>query len=213
MKKFLKPFSYAMVALCLLVGCGNSTIDSVKNGILDFDKSTTIGQAFEGYQYFTSPKWSIIETKQKRQIVQFEAKVNYITVIENMTEQQANSIINHAAYGMRSSLSRVKNNDPRPGNTPRYHPIYEQALINVLKDSSKINKNHNVKLIVQFLINKDDTFNISAVGVNIDENIIDVDLKEIQNIYENNMLNTVKEIIISFVDKEFDKILPQANID
>lgn len=213
MKKLLKTLSYAMVALCLLAGCGNSTIESVKNGVLEFDKSTTIGQAFEGYQYFKSPKWSIIETKQKRKIVQFEARVDYMEVIENMTEQQANSIIHYAAYGMRSSLYRAYDNDSRPGNALRYDPIYKQALINILKDHSKINDTHDLKLIVQFLINKDNTFNISAVGVSIDGNVTDVNFQEIQNIYDNKMLNGIKQIVISFADKEFDKLLPEANIN
>lgn len=55
-----------------LTGCNKiqslamGEVPTVKAGILDFDKSLTIGQAFDSYQYFKSTKWEDLKTDNGR---------------------------------------------------------------------------------------------------------------------------------------------------
>ena len=57
----------------LFLGCSNNPIDVVKNGTLDIDKSVSIGNAFEGYKYFSDKRWKTFVDQQKRTIVEFSA--------------------------------------------------------------------------------------------------------------------------------------------
>lgn len=56
------------VTLFCLAGC--DVVSQVKEGVLAFDKSVTVGQALDGYQYFTSTNWSSFETSQGKTIVE-----------------------------------------------------------------------------------------------------------------------------------------------
>lgn len=58
----------------------SSPEDKVKEGYLEFDKSSTIENIFSGYQYSKSVEWSSFKDKQKRIIV--EARINYNLVDE-----------------------------------------------------------------------------------------------------------------------------------
>lgn len=48
----------------------------MKNGYLEFDKSITVGQAFDGYKYFKSKKWISYKTDQGRRVVEFSGAVD-----------------------------------------------------------------------------------------------------------------------------------------
>ena len=66
--------------LCLLsfnfIGCDKvksifgGDVDLVKNGILELDKSLTIGQAIDNYKYFKNTKWEIITTDNGKKVAQ-----------------------------------------------------------------------------------------------------------------------------------------------
>lgn len=76
--------------LCLLsfhvIGCDKvktvfgGDVALVKHGILEFDKSLTIGQAFDNYKYFKNTKWELITTNNGKKVVQvtgsFDASAN-----------------------------------------------------------------------------------------------------------------------------------------
>jgi hypothetical protein len=66
-----KLFLCTSLLFLLASACGSSPVDTVKNGVLDFDKSATIGDVFKGYKYFTNGEWKIIHDQQNRTIVQF----------------------------------------------------------------------------------------------------------------------------------------------
>lgn len=66
-------FVFAMILGCNKV---SGDVDIVKNGILEFDKSLTIGQAFSNYKYFKEVKWEAIKTDNGRRIVTARAMVD-----------------------------------------------------------------------------------------------------------------------------------------
>jgi hypothetical protein len=64
---------FAMVVV--VAGCdklGGGDVALVKNGYLEFDKSITVGQAFEGYKFFTKKEWKAIKTEQGRKVIEFK---------------------------------------------------------------------------------------------------------------------------------------------
>jgi len=63
----------------LASGCASNPVDSVKNGVLNLDKSTTIGDVFKGYKYFTNGEWKVIHDQQNRTIVQFSGTLPRFT--------------------------------------------------------------------------------------------------------------------------------------
>ena len=68
-----------ILAICLtvaLTGCGNNSMQRVQNGTLKFDKSVTVKDALEGYQYFKNKEWQTFKTSQGREIVQFTGEMN-----------------------------------------------------------------------------------------------------------------------------------------
>ncbi len=91
MKIFGVRFSCIIIALLLFTGCKTSPVEQVKNGLLNDNKSTTIGKSFDNYQYFISPEWKYFETKQGKKIVQFEATVDISSSL-NMFKPYAEAI-------------------------------------------------------------------------------------------------------------------------
>lgn len=81
MNNILKIMLLALCS-CVLTACEGGDISSVKNGILDFDRSTTIGNVLDSYKYFSSKKWSSFQDQQKRTIVQFEAEIDKSAAIQ-----------------------------------------------------------------------------------------------------------------------------------
>lgn len=52
-------------------------ISTVKEGVLKYDESVTVGNAFDGYQYFKETKWKEFKTSQNRRVVEFEGLMDY----------------------------------------------------------------------------------------------------------------------------------------
>lgn len=82
--KNLRVFLVMCVLGLSLTGCNKmrglamGEVATVKAGILEFDKSLTIGQAFDSYQYFKSTKWEEMKTDNGRKgcVVKCEIDTN-----------------------------------------------------------------------------------------------------------------------------------------
>jgi len=80
----MKTIPSLVISVALLFGVmfGTSSlakadeIDTVKNGVLDIDKTTTLGKAVAGYDFFTNIKWSTDTDKQGRKFVVLDAEFN-----------------------------------------------------------------------------------------------------------------------------------------
>lgn len=73
------------LAICFVLffcvsGCSGNEIDLVKNGKLEFDKGTTLGNAFDNCVFFKSTRWTSFQDQQKRVIVQFEGEIDLVRV-------------------------------------------------------------------------------------------------------------------------------------
>lgn len=70
-----------LIIVILFSGCSEesvnlSNIEKVKNGVMNFDKSITIGQAFDNWNSCKNKKWNEFTTDNQKQIVEFTCKVN-----------------------------------------------------------------------------------------------------------------------------------------
>lgn len=79
----MKRLIFVVVSIVMLaigtVGCsksGGGDVGLVKNGYMDIDKSITVGQAFDGYKYFTKKEWKAYKTEQGRRMVEFNGEFN-----------------------------------------------------------------------------------------------------------------------------------------
>lgn len=73
-------------AICLVLimfiaalGCdkfSGSDVSTVKDGLLDFDKSLTVGKAFENYKYFKKSEWQATTTENGKKIVSVKSEVD-----------------------------------------------------------------------------------------------------------------------------------------
>lgn len=57
-----------------LSACGNGVVDGVKNGTLDFNKSTTVGKALDNWSSCESKDWKLVENPNGSKVVQFICK-------------------------------------------------------------------------------------------------------------------------------------------
>lgn len=67
--KFIQKLMIVFLTAFMFVGCGDDT-STIKNGTLEFDKSITVGQAFDKYKYFSSTKWRSFSTDNGKKIVE-----------------------------------------------------------------------------------------------------------------------------------------------
>ncbi len=69
MKKIIMSMMLGVIAM-VITGCSNE-IDLVKDGTMSFDKSLTIGEAFDNWSNCIEQDWEIIETDNGKKVVQF----------------------------------------------------------------------------------------------------------------------------------------------
>lgn len=81
-------YGFCIVVIIILDGCGSNPIDLVKDGILNFDKSITVGNAFDRYNYFRKNDWKFFESTQKRKIVQFSAIIDLNNILQNAKDRE-----------------------------------------------------------------------------------------------------------------------------
>jgi hypothetical protein len=77
MKKIAVSFLCAFIVM--ICGCDKIMTDNVsivKNGILDVDKSLTIGKAFENYKYFKKTEWKSLTTENGKRLVNVNAQID-----------------------------------------------------------------------------------------------------------------------------------------
>lgn len=73
------------------IGYCKDYVPIVKNSVLEFDQSITIGDAFDNYEYFSSVNWVNYTTKNKRNVVEVtgvpiwnEAQIQYFREINDL---------------------------------------------------------------------------------------------------------------------------------
>jgi hypothetical protein len=64
------------MAMLFAMGCSDSNVSAVKEGVLKFDKSLTVGQAFDNYKYFDNVDWESFTTENGREVVQVTGNID-----------------------------------------------------------------------------------------------------------------------------------------
>lgn len=74
---------FAFVVMCMSVviisGCDKffgGDLSLVKNGAMDFDKSLTVGQAIDNYQYSKKTEWGALTTENGKRIVHVTSQID-----------------------------------------------------------------------------------------------------------------------------------------
>ena len=161
--------SPAQAGLLDLVGGGASTprIDLVKNGILDFDKSITVGKALDNYRFFRSTAWKEFESDQGRNIVEFTGEFDLFALAEeglNIPGMYGDGFGSPSLFDMRDR---------------------EHMKLCLSNRENCILSVKNYTMTIQFIINLDDTFEIAYIGCSLDGNENAQDIANIQDIYNN----------------------------
>lgn len=140
---------------------GDSTVESVKSGTMDFDRSTTLGDALEGYQYLLNPTWETFEDSQKRTLVVFTATINMEKVFDYTDSLSSEVFINYVSNGI--FLLNRKNKEQKP--------LIDYIMSNQYQFS------------IEFQINKDDTFTASYFEIlkNGEEFVYSTTLEQVEN--------------------------------
>jgi len=186
----MKRFFLNLLCVCILAiglaGC-NSPIDSVKNGVLELDKSTTVGKAFDNYSCFKKTSWSEIKTKQGQVVVEFNgildltkafsdydnfrkvmlAEINKTPIDESKVNKKAFTTDMMNIMQAQNTLEYFKSDNDMADAMDNFSSVmndnYEKKMSERFK-TDPIRKT-DTTFIVQFKINKDDSFNIGYIGV------------------------------------------------
>lgn len=149
----MKKLFLILSTTILLNGC--SDIDTVKNGTLNNYKSTTIGDAFDNYSYALKPKWDSFKTKNGQRIVDVSLELKFPPIFCNFTskDKHCNSI-----EGLQTFLGL--------GFGMHVYPEWNQKVADAGKsDKCKMPEAYSGNINIQFLINKNNTFETSHVGL------------------------------------------------
>lgn len=129
-----------------LVGCSGPA-DSVKDGVLDLDKSTTVGKALDSWVSCKSTKWDVVKNTNGSNLV------TYTCSHKNVAEysQQLNKNIDAS----RASLEDALSGDPT-------------FSVKALKDKYPESLNlKEVDTVITFKLNQDETFLVDSIKHNL----------------------------------------------
>jgi len=164
MKKLIFGFSMLLI-LVGLSGC-SSDEDIVKDGVMNFNKSLTVGEALDNWSNCESKDWESFETSNGIKIVQFTCteknptnfNKEFVSTIEPVKLEMVQKVIMKSLGDFKGKAWVEKES--------RKNLISINKKISNLKDSNSLNI-ESVKDIFQFTINKDESFKISSVQYEI----------------------------------------------
>lgn len=169
---------YFFILICLLycfsfnVCKADEFIDNiniVKSSTFEFDKSVSIGDAFDTYEYFKETSWECFNTKQRRTVVEFKGKIDLIKIME---------------YILNNTNLYDRDDGSNPNGNWFWTRYKKRAEICVENDRNCILKDVDYSMIVQFLINRDSTLKLSYIGFEKDNKKYDGDFRDINYIYK-----------------------------
>lgn len=137
MKKILNPFVWLRSVMNLL-GCSRSVL-AVKNGILEFDKSRTIGNAFDTYTYFEKTLWKELATYRDEKVVQVEGFVDIdFLSLDEVYKKILKSIKVIAHFNVSTDrtvrLNYIGIETTKIGDIVMKHDILEHEIIRCMQD-------------------------------------------------------------------------------
>jgi hypothetical protein len=139
MKQFVLP---SMLFVAALTGCDEQTesktstsadsVAKVKDGVLELDKSTTVGRAFDGFRYFSTKTWTPTISENGRKLVEAIGTVD---------------------------LSKVTSEDIAAATANAFGPSANTSQSNAtLRNAQRQLK--GAQFVFQFVLNVDNTFEL-----------------------------------------------------
>ena len=144
----LKNFMWILVLFCFVafIGCNKlfgGDVDLVKKGYLDINSSITVGQALDGYTYFTTKDWKAYKNEQGKRLVLFTGVYNgeYLnkinqsgTKIDSITAVIIFKINNDDTFEIVSKIRKNKQSD-----TENFIELNDNMLKTIYRNESDIN--------------------------------------------------------------------------
>jgi hypothetical protein len=128
-------------------GASGDPVQIVKGGVLDMDRSTTLGKAFDGYRYFSATVWTPTTDTTARKIVEAGGTINFAKITEK---------------DIAIALGRAVNMLPEQAATD------QTALTQARETLTGIRKRFKgAQIVFQFVINLDNTFELRGAKVNL----------------------------------------------
>lgn len=101
---------FSVISLLLAFSCGNGSktdddyINFVKDGVLKFDESLTIGQSLDNYEYLKNKKWVFFKSDQGRKIVEFSGDI-VISAYDEKNTSHARAISSKKINDVKNKIS------------------------------------------------------------------------------------------------------------
>lgn len=154
-------------------------ISTVKNSIVNYDKSITIGQAFDKWKQCDSTKWENLVSDNGKKIVEYTCQM----------DSYGKSLQKQAILELEERIA----SDKKYLKTSTFREV-EEKRIKALEDKiPKIKTKLFKKVLVQWVINVDNTVDFAYSGVVVQDNGTMKDMsydtyKLLADVYQNNYL-------------------------
>ncbi len=166
-------------------GADSPSVQAVKGGVLEFDKSITLGQAFDGYRHFTAKLWTPATAANGRKTVEAAGTINFA----KLTPKDY-AAATAAMTGVPAELL---------GGNAEIQGEGAAAVRNIQKAFK------GAQIVFQFVLNLDDTFELKGGKVNLvlaDNRVAPVPMSEeeafaaLKDIYEGRLPAHVMGILL-----------------
>ena len=153
-------------------GCSDNPEKTVKKGVLSFDKSTTIGMAFENCRDFESFNWEYEKTDQGRTYVKFIGSGNGKTILNDVVDElkEAQKLLGQKAL-MVKNLLQDENNSWQAIIHATFMATFAASwdkTKHLLEDyENKLANTKSSKTEVVFLLNADESISIVNTSITL----------------------------------------------
>lgn len=125
----------------LLTGCQDSPIQIVKNGTLERNKTTTVGNALDHWGECDNPTWTTFQTANNVQVVEFNCKIRFAHYFDLLCE------LGDEGFERYSWVRKIN-------STKRFNRGAHCQGLDV----------HEMTQVAQFTLNTDNTFQLGYLG-------------------------------------------------
>jgi len=135
---------FIFIVLILIISCGSSDIDIVKEGVLLADDSMSVLDAIEGCVYVDSVEWKTYKTKQNQVVVEAVAKLNKQKIIDESKNHIENEIYFSTVSKEYATKDRMENKKAL-SNVKEIFAVLQFMLSKDKKSFSPVYSGHRVK--------------------------------------------------------------------
>ncbi|MDP8171163.1 lipoprotein [Pasteurella skyensis] len=202
----MKKFILIAGMTAFLTACNVNDIDTVKNGILELNKTLTVGEAIDNYKGCKSVKWESFKADNGTKIVQAtcpltESVKEQLFWSDNIQSEFLQAGGNQICKQMTALIDfSLQNNFKDELDEGKKFWTQEIGMnVDTYFQMSESNnpKKTEMDLVLQFSINKDQTFQVAYIGTQFQfeqgekQNYPTFDMKTLDSIYKNRVPSIV----------------------